>query len=139
MGVGDSFSKMNDTNFTDKKRFERFMAVRAVAVCALWLSPALTGLLAESGQALSKMPVAKAESVGMSSEILSRIDERMREHVKAGRIQGAVTAVARRGKVVHFSTHGLMDVKKGRDGAGRDLSDGVFVEAGAGRCRDDDV
>lgn len=124
---------MSDTNFTDKNGFERFMAVRAgarnegvmggrgggvvqaVAVCVLWLSPALTGLLAESGQALSKMPVAKAESVGMSSEVLNRIDERMREHVKAGRIQGAVTAVARRGKVVHFSTHGLMDVKKGRE------------------------
>lgn len=62
----------------------------------------------------TKMPMAKAESVGMSTDGLNRINEIMREHIDAGHIQGAVTIVARRGKVVHFSTHGLMDVKKGR-------------------------
>ena len=62
----------------------------------------------------TKMPMAKAESVGMSTEGLSRIDEMMQEHVDAGHIQGGVTIVARRGKVVHFSTHGEMDVEKGR-------------------------
>jgi CubicO group peptidase (beta-lactamase class C family) len=60
------------------------------------------------------MPMAKAESVGMSTEGLSRIDEMMQEHVDAGHIQGGVTIVSRRGKVVHFSTHGEMDVEKGR-------------------------
>ncbi len=62
----------------------------------------------------TKMPMAKAESVGMSTEGLSRIDELMEKHVDAGHIQGSVTIVARRGKVVHFSTHGEMDVEKGR-------------------------
>gem|GEM_PF-22091 len=61
-----------------------------------------------------KMPTAKAESVGMSTEGLSRIDELMQEHIDAGDIQGGATIVARRGKVVHFSTHGEMDVEKGR-------------------------
>jgi CubicO group peptidase (beta-lactamase class C family) len=60
------------------------------------------------------MPAAKAESVGMSTKGLNRIDEVMQEHIDAGHIQGAVTIVARRGKVVHFSTHGEMDVKNSR-------------------------
>ena len=62
----------------------------------------------------TKMPMAEAESVGMSTEGLSRIDELTKKHIEAGHIQGGVTIVARRGKVVHFSTHGEMDVEKGR-------------------------
>ncbi|MDB4614229.1 beta-lactamase family protein [bacterium] len=62
----------------------------------------------------TKMPVAKPESVGMSTGGLHRIDEVMQQHIDAGHIQGGVTVVARRGKVVHFSTHGQMDVEKGR-------------------------
>ncbi len=57
----------------------------------------------------TKMPMAKAESVGMSTEVLSRIDEAMQEQIDAGRMSnGGATIVARRGKVVHFSTHGTM-------------------------------
>ena len=58
--------------------------------------------------------MAKAESVGMSTDGLRRIHEVIQKHMDAGNIQGAVTAVARRGKVVHFSTHGDMNVGKGR-------------------------
>ena len=79
-------------------------------VCGLAISLAS----AEPMHTPTKMPIAEAESAGMSTEGLSRIDDVMQEHIDAGRIQGAVTAVARRGKVVHFSTHGLMDVDKGR-------------------------
>ena len=50
----------------------------------------------------------------MSSERLLRIGAAMQRHVDSGKIQGAVTAVARRGKVVHFEAHGLMDVESGR-------------------------
>jgi len=78
--------------------------------CSLTISRAS----AEPMHTPTKMPMAKAESVGMSTDGLSRIDEVMQEHIDAGHIQGAVTIVARRGKVVHFSTHGQMDVKKGR-------------------------
>jgi len=41
----------------------------------------------------TKMPMAKAESVGMSTEGLHRIDELMQKHVDAGDIQGGVTIV----------------------------------------------
>ncbi len=61
-----------------------------------------------------EIPVADAESVGMSTERLQRIDAAMQRHIDAGKIQGAVTAVARRGKVVHFKAHGLIDVEAER-------------------------
>ena len=50
----------------------------------------------------------------MTTEGLRRIDSAIQEQVTAGHIQGAVTVVARRGMVVHFSSHGQMDVKKKR-------------------------
>ena len=62
----------------------------------------------------AELPTAEPESVGMSTERLLRIDAAMQRHIDAGNIQGAVTAVARRGKVVHFEAHGLMDVEAER-------------------------
>ena len=70
-----------------------------------------------------EIPVADAESVGMSTERLKRIDTAMQRHIDAGDIQGAVTAVARRGKVVHFKAHGLMDVEAERPMA----QDAIFI------------
>ena len=61
-----------------------------------------------------EIPVAEAESVGMSRSRLQQIEVAMQRHIDAGRIQGAVTAVARRGKVVHFQAHGLIDVEAER-------------------------
>lgn len=57
---------------------------------------------------------ASAEEVGMSSDRLERINDAMQRHIVAGTIQGAVTAVARRGKLVHFEAHGLMSVPDNR-------------------------
>jgi len=65
-------------------------------------------------QAASKprdLPTTKPEKVGMSSERLARIDEMMQRHIDAHTITGGVTVVARRGKVVHFSTHGYSDLE----------------------------
>mgnify|MGYP001198980991 FL=1 len=55
-----------------------------------------------------------AEEVGMSTARLARINAAMQRHVEAGTIQGAVTAVARRGKLVHLEAHGLMSVPDNR-------------------------
>jgi CubicO group peptidase (beta-lactamase class C family) len=55
-----------------------------------------------------------AEEVGMSTQRLERINAAMQRHIEAGTIQGAVTAVARRGKLVHLETHGLMSVANNR-------------------------
>ena len=89
------------------------------------LRAGLASLLAVSAIAVcgTEIPVAEAESVGMSTERLGRIDTAMRRHIDAGDIQGAVTVVARRGKVVHFKAHGLMDVE-----AERPMSDdAIFI------------
>jgi len=61
-----------------------------------------------------EIPTASPEDVGMSSEGLLEIDAVMQKHIDAGTIQGAVTVVARRNKVVHFKAHGLMDVEHER-------------------------
>ena len=80
------------------------------------LKTGLAAVWAFSAMAMhgGEIPVADAESVGMSAERLARIDTAMQRHIDAGDIQGAVTAVARRGKVVHFKAHGLMDVEAER-------------------------
>ena len=61
-----------------------------------------------------EIPTASPEDVGMSSERLREIDAVMKRHIDAGEVQGAVAAVARRGKVVHFEAYGLMDVERAR-------------------------
>jgi CubicO group peptidase (beta-lactamase class C family) len=63
---------------------------------------------------VNEFPTALPEQVGMSSELLLKIDTVMRKHIDAGEIQGAVAVVARRGKVVYFKGHGLMDVERDR-------------------------
>lgn len=82
----------------------------SLLVCVLMIPQ----VSAEPMHTPTKMPVADPESVGMSTAGMSRIDEVMQEHIDAGSIQGSVTIVARRGKVVHFSALGEMDVEKGR-------------------------
>ncbi len=56
------------------------------------------------------MDVVSPEQVGLSSAGLRRIDEHLRvRYLDPGRIAGALTLVARRGKVAFFSPVGLMD------------------------------
>jgi CubicO group peptidase (beta-lactamase class C family) len=56
-------------------------------------------------------PTAKPEEVGFSAERLKRIGELMQRHVEARNFAGAVTLVARHGRVAHHEAHGLMDVE----------------------------
>ena len=56
-------------------------------------------------------PTAKPEEVGLSSERLKRVTELMQRHVDARNLAGAVTLVARNGRVAHFEAHGLMDLE----------------------------
>jgi CubicO group peptidase (beta-lactamase class C family) len=52
----------------------------------------------------------KAEDVGFSTERLARIHEAVAKHIEQKDVSGAVTIVARRGKIVHFEAQGLADV-----------------------------
>src|SRR5947208_11703291 len=49
----------------------------------------------------ASLQVSKPEDVGMSTERLQRIHEMIQRHIAAGDISGAVTLVARRGRVAH--------------------------------------
>jgi CubicO group peptidase (beta-lactamase class C family) len=60
------------------------------------------------------VPLGKPEEAGMSADRLHRIHEAIQRHIDAGEISGAVTLVARRGRIVHFEAHGLMDIESKR-------------------------
>ena len=71
--------------------------------------------------ALSALPLTaasiqgtKPEDVGLSKERLQRIHETVQRHIDAHDITGAVTLVARKGRIAHLEAHGLMnlDAKK---------------------------
>jgi CubicO group peptidase (beta-lactamase class C family) len=56
--------------------------------------------------AQADLPLAKAEAVGMSSKRLERINGFIKDYIDTNQIAGAVTLVARKGKVVHFEAQG---------------------------------
>jgi len=56
---------------------------------------------------------ARAETVGLSSSRLEAIDRFVqRKYIDTGRFPGALTLVARRGEVAHFSAIGMADVER---------------------------
>src|ERR1700758_766968 len=76
----------------------------AGAICLL----ASTAAFAED-----PLPRAKPEDVGFSSERLARIDSVVKADIDAGRIPGAVIAIARHGKLVKFDAYGFRDKAAG--------------------------
>jgi CubicO group peptidase (beta-lactamase class C family) len=54
---------------------------------------------------------AKPEDAGVSSERLTRIHSLIDRRIESRDIAGAVTLVARNGKIVHFDAQGLMDIE----------------------------
>jgi len=56
-------------------------------------------------------PAARPEEVGLSAERLHRIDELIQRHIDAGTFSGAVTLVARHGRIAHFEAQGQMDIE----------------------------
>ena len=62
--------------------------------------------MSPSPWAAEALPMATAETVGMASARLQRIDEYFQRFVDDHAIAGAVTLVARKGKVVHHSAVG---------------------------------
>jgi len=56
------------------------------------------------------VPAAKPEEVGLSSERLQRIDQMIQRRIAAGDLTGAVTIIARHGKVAHLNAQGVMDL-----------------------------
>src|SRR5262245_6661389 len=63
------------------------------------------------GMAAAPVPDAKPEDVGLSSERLALIDRMIERRIAAKEIAGAVTIVARNGKVAHHSAKGVVDLE----------------------------
>jgi hypothetical protein len=82
----------------------------AFLLAILGLPPAA----AAEPDAKTDLPAAQPEEVGMSSERLSRINAALQRHIDAHQLAGAVTLIARKGKVVHFQTHGWADLESKR-------------------------
>ena len=61
--------------------------------------------------AASSVPSAKPEDVGVSSERLQRITQMIQRRIAAGEMAGAVTIVARKGKIVHLDAQGVLDLE----------------------------
>lgn len=80
---------------------------RVAAGCA---ALALLAVPVQAGSVASASP----EEVGLSSERLQRVHEAVERHIEAGSLAGAVTIVARRGRIAHFEAHGLLDVETKR-------------------------
>ena len=64
-----------------------------------------------SAQTSSPLPTATPEQVGMSSERLQRLHAFIDRAVEKGDIAGAVTVVARRGKLVEFKAYDHSDLE----------------------------
>ena len=54
---------------------------------------------------------ASPHEVGLSAERLERISSAAQGFIDEGQLAGAVTVVARRGKVAHFEAYGMMDIE----------------------------
>jgi CubicO group peptidase (beta-lactamase class C family) len=80
----------------------------------LRLFAATLGLAALTAVSAATLPTARPEDAGMSADRLRRIHEAMQRHIDGGDISGAVTLVSRRGRVVHYEAHGLMDIESKR-------------------------
>jgi len=62
-----------------------------------------------------KLEAVRPESVGLCSERLARIDTHLeRRYITPQKIAGALTLVARKGEVAHFSALGQMDLERNK-------------------------
>ena len=106
--------KTNNSGRTGSGGHTRYSSVSRVgAHRRFWLFALLFQLVAANTQA-APWKIAKPESAGLSSERLARVSPAMAAYVDAGLVPGTVTAVIRRGKLVHLETQGFMDVAEKR-------------------------
>src|SRR5262245_30094331 len=83
--------------------------MKAVRSLAIVLALVLSTLPLSIGRAAST--AGKPEDVGLSSERLQRVSQMIQRHIAAGDLAGAVTIVARKGKIAHLSAQGVMDLE----------------------------
>ena len=63
--------------------------------------------------ATTPLPVVAPEKVGFSKEGLARIDQFFAREIAVDRVPGAVIAIARDGKLVHYKAYGFLNKSTG--------------------------
>jgi len=86
----------------------KLVAFARSALVSLALAPSLAAPAASP----PPLPVAKPESVGMSSQRLARIGPVFKKEIADGSFRGAVVLVARKGKLVHHEAIGMQTASK---------------------------
>lgn len=79
-------------------------------VVTCFLSLVLSAAVAEETSTHWPLPQAKPEDVGLRGDVLSKIRSRMEQFVADKEIAGAVTLLARGGKIVHWEAVGWADL-----------------------------
>ncbi len=78
-------------------------------IALMFLTLASCAAMADLG-----LPTTKPKAVGMSEERLARIAPAMQRYIDEGLVPGVITAIMRRGKLVHLQVQGDMDVENGK-------------------------
>ncbi len=87
------------------------MGIRAsVGIRASALTGAMILALVALPLSAASVQTIKPEETGLSSERLQRIHDAVERHIDAHEISGAVTVVARKGRLAHLEAHGVMDI-----------------------------
>jgi CubicO group peptidase (beta-lactamase class C family) len=100
----------------DMEECEMFNSVRRVTAVLVIFCVTLAWPLTAAA------PTAKPEEVGLSGERLKRVTELVQRHIAAGSFSGAVTLVARNGRIAHHEAQGLMDLETKKPM----VKDGIF-------------
>ena len=80
-----------------------------IVITAARAALVLVAVLGLAAPALAMPRAERPEDVGLSSERLSRLTERMRLGVERGELPGAVVLVGRRGRIAYLESFGLRD------------------------------
>jgi len=97
-----------------KGRTSRYaMALVVVLFLASGTAPVVGQQPASNGPANVDMTLTKPETVGFSSERLERLHALMQQVVDQKQLPGAVTLLARHGKVVDYRVYGMRDAASG--------------------------
>ena len=98
-------------------RVRRALAVMAVGMMMAAIAPAQKTAKGEHGARAagseSAWPAATPESVGFSSERLERLHALIQGEIDQKQLAGAVTLLARHGKIVDYRTYGQRDMATG--------------------------
>src|SRR5579863_9693372 len=95
-------------------RIDRFVCLTALAAAALvptFGDAQHSATTTRAGKTTSlDMTVVKPETVGFSSERLERLHALIQGEIDTKKLAGAVTILARHGKVVEYKTYGVRDL-----------------------------